>query len=81
MNDQTDGIAGHPYATTRTRTYTKGGWGRRNARIDKARTDKDVIITYLNIDQLKLDIRVFDKKREQVSRCQSSRSGGESHTA
>lgn len=38
MNDQTDGIAGHPYATTRTRTYTKGG--EENARIDKARTDK-----------------------------------------
>jgi len=41
----------------------KGG----NARIDKARTDKDhiLIITYLNIDQLKLEIRTFDKRKKK----------------
>lgn len=72
-NDQTDGIyTGHPYATTRTRTYTKGeGGGRaegKDARIDKARTDKGRnFITYLNIDQLKTReyIRIFDQKEKK----------------
>lgn len=63
VNERSKNRRDHPYATTRTRTYTKGG----DARINKARTDKDVIITCLNIDQLKLEIYGFSTKKENKS--------------
>jgi len=64
------GFTGHPYATTRTRTYTKGEKvgraGAGDARIDKARTDKDVIHHKSKHRSTKTrDIRIFDQKEKK----------------
>lgn len=52
MNDQKTDLGLSLRNDTNTYIHKRGEY----ARIDKARTDKDVIITFLNIDQLKLEI-------------------------